>query len=82
MDRWLGEISYPLFLIHGPAIVGTQALINASGADLRFDVDLAILATVSIAAAHVLVLFVERPVMAWRRRLWPSAPAAPAPVPA
>jgi peptidoglycan/LPS O-acetylase OafA/YrhL len=68
-DTWLGEISYPLFVIHGPTIIGLQFALNAWHVQLTFNVNLAILLTASFAVAILLLKFVERPVMAWRRRL-------------
>lgn len=68
-DTWLGEISYPLFVIHGPAIMGLQFAMNAWRITLPFTIDLAILLAASFASATLLLMFVERPVMAWRRNL-------------
>ena len=68
-DTWLGEISYPLFVIHGPAIMGLQFAMNARGITLPFAVNLAILLAAAFGAAMLLLTFVERPVMAWRRRI-------------
>jgi peptidoglycan/LPS O-acetylase OafA/YrhL len=68
-DTWLGEISYPLFLIHGPVIIGLQFAMNAWRVPLTFVANLAILLAGSFIAAMLLVTFVERPVMAWRRRI-------------
>ena len=67
-DTWLGEMSYPLFLMHGPAIIGVQFALNAAGIHLTFAANLAILLAASFAAAMLMVTFVERPVMAWRRQ--------------
>jgi peptidoglycan/LPS O-acetylase OafA/YrhL len=78
-DVWLGEMSYPLFLMHGPAIIGVQFFLNAARIRLPFTANLAILLAVAFGAAMVMVTFVERPVMAWRRsfRLRPTtAPSA------
>jgi peptidoglycan/LPS O-acetylase OafA/YrhL len=68
-DTWLGEMSYPLFLMHGPAIIALQFALNAAGVQLPFAANLAILLGAAFAAAMVAVTLVERPVMAWRRRL-------------
>jgi peptidoglycan/LPS O-acetylase OafA/YrhL len=68
-DTWLGEISYPLFLIHGPTIIGLQFAMNAWHIELTFGANLAILLAASFAAAMLLLKFVEQPVMAWRQRL-------------
>jgi peptidoglycan/LPS O-acetylase OafA/YrhL len=77
-DTWLGEISYPLFVIHGPTIVGLQFAMNAWGITLPFAVNLAILVAASFASAMLLLIFVERPVMAWRRRIRLPSTASPA----
>jgi peptidoglycan/LPS O-acetylase OafA/YrhL len=68
-DTWLGEISYPLFVIHGPTIIGLQLAMNAWHIELTFTVNLAILLAASFGAAMLMLTFVERPVMAWRRRI-------------
>jgi peptidoglycan/LPS O-acetylase OafA/YrhL len=69
VGRRLGEISYPLFVIHGPTIIGLQFAMNAWHITPTFAIDLAILLAASFAAAMLLLKFVERPVMAWRRRI-------------
>ena len=46
-DKWLGEISYPLFLAHGPVIIGSQLLINRLGFELPFEAALTILIVAS-----------------------------------
>jgi peptidoglycan/LPS O-acetylase OafA/YrhL len=79
-DTRLGEMSYPLFLIHGPVIIGLQFALNAWRVPLTFAANLAILLAASFAAAMFLVRFVERPVMAWRRRIRLPSPTARAPV--
>lgn len=78
-DAWLGELSYPLFLIHGPVIMGVQFALNAWHVQLAFATNLAILLAASFAVAVSMVILVERPVMAWRRRLrLPATTASPA----
>jgi peptidoglycan/LPS O-acetylase OafA/YrhL len=74
-DLWLGEMSYPLFLMHGPAIIAVQFALNAAGIRLTFAANLAVLLAAAFAAAMVMLTLVERPVMAWRRssRLRPAA---------
>jgi peptidoglycan/LPS O-acetylase OafA/YrhL len=76
-DVWLGEMSYPLFLMHGPAIIGAQFALNAAGIHLTFGANLAMLLAAAFAAAMVMVTLVERPVMAWRRSFRLRATAAP-----
>lgn len=78
-DTWLGELSYPLFLVHGPVIIGVQFALNAWGVHLTFVANLAILLAGSFAVAMIVVVLVERPVMAWRRSFRPRpTPAGPA----
>lgn len=79
-DTWLGEMSYPLFLIHGPTIVGLQFAMNAWRIELPFAANLAILLAASFATAMLLLKFVERPVMAWRRRIRLPSTMARAPM--
>ena len=76
-DTWLGEMSYPLFLMHGPAIIGLQFALNAAGVHLTFAANLAILLAGAFMAAMVMVTFVERPVMAWRRSFRLRSATAP-----
>jgi peptidoglycan/LPS O-acetylase OafA/YrhL len=78
-DIWLGEMSYPLFLMHGPAIIAVQFALNAAGVRLTFAANLAVLLAAAFVAAMLMLTLVERPVMAWRRsfRLRPrTAPPA------
>lgn len=79
-DTWLGEMSYPLFLMHGPAIIAVQFALNTAGVRLPFAANLAILLAAAFAAAMVTLICVERPVMAWRRRLRPRRAPAAAPL--
>jgi peptidoglycan/LPS O-acetylase OafA/YrhL len=76
-DFWLGEMSYPLFLMHGPAIIGLQFALNAAGIHLTFAANLALLLAAAFGAAMVALTCVERPVMAWRRSLRLRSTTAP-----
>jgi peptidoglycan/LPS O-acetylase OafA/YrhL len=67
-DTWLGELSYPLFLAHGPVIIAGMTAINALGLTLPFELKVLILVGLAVGAAALLTLYVERPLMAWRRR--------------
>jgi peptidoglycan/LPS O-acetylase OafA/YrhL len=80
-DTCLGEMSYPLFLMHGPAIIGLQFALNAAGVRLTFAANLAIPLAAAFVAAMVMVAFVERPVMAWRRSFRLRSTTAPSPLP-
>jgi peptidoglycan/LPS O-acetylase OafA/YrhL len=69
LDRWLGEISYPLFLAHGPVIIAVGSLVKALGLSMSFGALMLILMSSSLVAAHAVLVFIERPVMSWRRSL-------------
>ena len=64
--RLFGEISYPLFLIHGPIIVLVGYLTNSRAIALPFFAHLSLLVVVALMVASILVLTVERPVMRFR----------------
>jgi peptidoglycan/LPS O-acetylase OafA/YrhL len=81
-DRFLGEMSYPLFVTQGPVLVFTAYLINASGMALTFSTHLVVLCVVALVVSYLFVLLVERPVMAWRRTIGTKAPATNIPAPA
>ncbi len=68
-DQWLGEISFPLFLVHGPMFILVATGLRWAGWTPTYGVLLAIMFACSLGAAQLLVRFVERPVMAWRSRL-------------
>jgi peptidoglycan/LPS O-acetylase OafA/YrhL len=80
LDRWLGEISYPLFLAHGPVIIAVGSFLKALGLSMSFGVLMLILMSSSLVAAHAVVVLIERPVMSWRRSLRSeeAPPVAPA----
>jgi peptidoglycan/LPS O-acetylase OafA/YrhL len=60
-------------------IIGVQFALNAWRIQLTFAANLAILVAASFTAAMVMVTFVERPVMAWRRTFrLPATTASPA----
>jgi peptidoglycan/LPS O-acetylase OafA/YrhL len=67
-DTWLGELSYPLFLAHGPVIIAATSALLASGLKVGFEATLLILVGLSAGAAALLTIYVERPLMGWRRR--------------
>lgn len=64
--RVLGEISYPLFLIHGPVVLLVGFLINSQAIVLSFSFHLFLVTLGAFMAAAVLLLTIERPVMRFR----------------
>ena len=64
----LGLLSYPLYLIHGPIIIFMGFIINRSGIKIRFDLHFLILTTSAIIASWAVVVFVERPVLEFRKK--------------
>lgn len=65
-DRWLGELSYPIYLIHMP-ILGACATLG----EWKTPIGLALTLALSVAAYVV----IERPIDAWRSRIvraWPK----------
>jgi peptidoglycan/LPS O-acetylase OafA/YrhL len=69
IDDWLGDISYPLFLSHGPVVIAIASAFKA--VRLRIDVGplLFLMAIAAFAVAQAMVTFVERPIMSWRLTL-------------
>lgn len=67
-NHFLGELSYPLYLIHGPAIIFAGFLLNYWSHKLPFFVHFSFLILIAILMAYTLVLLVERPVMNARKR--------------
>ena len=68
-DNWLGEISFPLFLVHGPMFILVATVLRGVGWLPSYGVLLAVMFACSLGAAQLLVRFVERPVMEWRRSI-------------
>jgi len=77
LDDWLGEISYPLFLAHGPTIIAVGSTIKAMKIPMNFGPLCLLLMASSIVVAQIILVAVDRPVMFWRRRLR-AATGAPA----
>ncbi len=63
IDRWIGELSYPLYLVHG-AILGLIFAYVRSGEIMKEL--LAVVASIAVAAA--VFMLIDRPVDAWRHR--------------
>ena len=79
--RLLGEISYPLFLVHGPIIILVGYLTNSHAIALPFIAHLLLLLIAAFVAASVLLVTVERPVMRLRSEYFTDPrPAIPATV--
>jgi peptidoglycan/LPS O-acetylase OafA/YrhL len=75
-DDWLGDISYPLFLAHGPVIIFVGSVAKAAGLTASYGILLSLLLGSSLVVAQVIVIFVERPIMSWRRHLHGKHPPA------
>ena len=69
LDRWLGLISYPLFITHGPVIIGVATLYRRLGVSLGFGPYVLALAAPAILIGLFFAVAVDRPVMAWRERI-------------
>jgi peptidoglycan/LPS O-acetylase OafA/YrhL len=67
MNRFLGEMSYPLYLVHGPVIVFLAYLINVFDVKIFFFWHFFILVGGALLAASLFVVAVERPVMRFRK---------------
>lgn len=63
VDRWIGELSYPLYVVHGLVLGFIFGHFHRPGSDVAWDV---CAIAISLAAAAVLFLLVDRPVDAWR----------------
>ena len=66
LDDWLGDISYPLFLVHIPIVMATGSAIKASGVTLSYFAIMAVYFASSILVAQGVLVLVERPVMRMR----------------
>ena len=65
-DRAIGELSYPIYVVHFPIVT---ILLTSQRGTLAGSL---VVVGVSVAAALALHLVIERPVDAWRARLWRS----------
>ena len=74
IDRWLGEISYPLFLCHGPVIVFVAFCLREFDLHPNFAVCAMLMVGLSIAVSQAVLVLVERPVLRWRKALREPAP--------
>lgn len=75
LDRFIGDLSYPIYLVHGPMFFAVQMLVSGRGVSL-----VAIVPT--ILASILLVVLVDRPMDAVRARLGSRLGARlPIPVP-
>jgi peptidoglycan/LPS O-acetylase OafA/YrhL len=72
LDRWLGNISYPLFLVHGPVLLATGSALKASGIVLPFFGLVAVCFSCSLIVAQAVYMLVERPVLGMRKAIHSS----------
>ncbi len=66
-DRWVGELSYPIYLLHVPV---KWVLLAARGVQTKDSADVSGLALVAatLAAAGIMVAVIDRPLERFRRR--------------
>jgi peptidoglycan/LPS O-acetylase OafA/YrhL len=69
MDDWLGDISYPLFLSHGPVVIAVASAVKAVRLRIDFGPMLFLMALAAFVVAQAMVTLVERPIMSWRLTL-------------
>jgi peptidoglycan/LPS O-acetylase OafA/YrhL len=72
LDSWLGNISYPLFLVHGPILLATGSTLKASGIVLPYFVLVAVCFGCSLIVAEGVYVLVERPVLRMRKTMHSS----------
>jgi peptidoglycan/LPS O-acetylase OafA/YrhL len=78
--RLLGELSYPVYLAHGPVIIFVGYLLARQGMASPGLLHFTVLVTCAIFVSCVFVVAVERPVMRMRRKFAAWAPVkVPAP---
>jgi len=79
-DRWIGELSYPIYLLHVPM---KWVLLASRGVETKdaAEVSGVSLAVATLAAAAAMVLLVDRPLERYRRRRFERRAAAPAGAP-
>jgi peptidoglycan/LPS O-acetylase OafA/YrhL len=75
---WLGQISYPLYLVH--SAIGTTVMVKLSEAGVRIEIALALALIFVILLAALVSAFVERPALriiraAWRRKAQHNPPS-------
>jgi peptidoglycan/LPS O-acetylase OafA/YrhL len=65
LDRWIGELSYPLYLVHGLTIGLVFGKLHRPAGNFAWEAGVVLL---SVAAAIAMFMLVDRPVDAWRHR--------------
>ena len=65
--RWLGAISYPLYLVHQPIGFALGHRLNDTGTPAL--VTMATTIAASLVVAHLVMRWIERPTMGWARRV-------------
>lgn len=72
VDRWLGDLSYTLYLVHLPVVFLLAEVVPMSGASVK------LLAIMAILLASLAVFTgIDRPIEQWRQRLWRRPAAQP-----
>jgi peptidoglycan/LPS O-acetylase OafA/YrhL len=71
LDRWIGELSYPLYLVHGTVLSIIFYKLRLPGGDPLWDVAAVLL---SLGAATLMFWFIDRRVDAWRHRRYSTSP--------
>lgn len=66
---FLGLLSYPLYLVHAPTIMMVASLLLYFHIRMPTELAWLLMVTVAFAAASVVALGFEKPVLAWRRRM-------------
>jgi peptidoglycan/LPS O-acetylase OafA/YrhL len=64
IDRWLGELSYPIYLIHLPVIGGIWTAFPTAQGDAMLLLEVAL----TLALSAIFVIYLDTPFEAWRQR--------------
>lgn len=66
--RWLGEVSYGLYLWHTPVLAVVNRWVDDGAMPSGTPVRLVVVTVVSLAAAHLSWTLLERPILRWANR--------------
>ena len=80
VTHFMGDISYPMFLIHGPVAMITAFALNSFGVS-NFYLHFAMVIVITVTSAAVFTIFVERPILHWRKRKISAGHDEPATLP-